>query len=114
MNINQINVLIERLNASLKLLDGLKRSDEEFTEFDEAMYQIERVSDALTAVKNSYGDIIYFLDNIGKEYQFIKDEMKKVYGALNDIGVGLSEKTENPYKQVEFISFKGDSPNAYT
>ncbi len=91
MNIEQINILVSKLNNACRFLDGLPNDGSGYGAFDNALYQLGRVADSLQFMRSSCEDIQY--------------ENQIILSALDELESGVQEKIKDPYKQIDFAKF---------
>ena len=91
--------MTSKVKNAFSILDSLSPSSEEEGEYEEVLYQLEKAKECFRCMSSSLEDIIF--------------EAKVAQKAFDCIGEKIQEKLDNPYRQVEFVSFEERRPYAY-
>ena len=92
MMMETIELMQSKANRAFRKIDSLKLSCSDDSALEEELYQLTKVKDSTESMKSSYEDIIY--------------EAKIAIAALDATGDLIQIKIDNPYRQVEFVSFQ--------
>ena len=99
MLMQQIDLIKSEATLAFRRMERLAPTGRDGCEFEEAMWQLEKVKDSVTGMYEALDDFVY--------------EAKLAMKALEKVGEVLQIKADNPYKQAVFVSFDESPSHAY-
>ena len=94
MNSRKFYEIEDTIQKAVHILDRLSPSGEAEGDYEEGIYQLEKAKECFRFMSASLDDVIC--------------EAKVAKKALDTVGDKIQEKLDNPYRQVEFVSFKNN------
>jgi len=91
--------MTSKVKNAFSVLDSLSPSSEEDGQYEEGLYQLEKAKECFRFMSSSLEDIIC--------------EAKVAQKALDSIGGIIQQKLDNPYLQIDFVSFQSRLRHAY-
>ena len=94
-----IDLIKSEATLAFRRMERLAPTGRDDCEFEEALWQLEKVKDSVTGMYAALDDFVY--------------EAKLAMKALEKVGEVLQTKADNPYKQAVFVSFDESPRHAY-
>ena len=99
MLMQQIDLIKSEATLAFRRMERLAPTGRDDCEFEEAMWQLEKVKDSVKGMYAALEDFVY--------------EAKLAMKALEEVGKVIQTKADNPYKQTKFVSFDERHHHAY-
>ena len=99
MLMQQIDLIKSEATLAFRRMERLGPTSNHDCEFEEALWQLEKVKDSVTGMYAALDDFVC--------------EAKIAMKALEKVGEVIQKKAGNPYKQAVFVSFDESPCHAY-
>jgi hypothetical protein len=100
MLMQQIDLIKSEATLAFRRMERLAPTGRDDCEFEEALWQLEKVKDSVTGMYAVLDDFVC--------------EAKLAMKALEKVGEVIQTKADNPYKQAVFMSFDESPRHAYS